>query len=545
MTDNEFRAFLADPNAIRGILVEIYRGTYDSGVWTDLPTYVSNIPYSTTDGSVVFNPVITGGIQFSESISLDGSIAMSFGDIQIDNSSGGYDFVLDSNTYVWVNRPIKVYVGDVRQVCTNRLAIDSNFELIFDGVVADVDSKSRETLNIRVRDKLERLNTPITEETLGNYGSWGSGQTNQESIKPLIFGEVFNISPLYIDPSYLEYMFNNGSSELVIEVRDNGIPIYTNNGTSVTLNNGNTIDTSTGTLRLGSTPAGTLTMSAQGVKKSVDLSSYNSTYSAYCGTGALVSGVYSNNIANLIALIVTQYGKVSTRLTAAELDLVNLAAFAIANTQAVGVYVTDKTNTLAVCQDLANSIGAHIFMTRKGKLQLLRLGVPTTDTSVTITDRDILHHSLSISNKVEVTAAVTLNYCKNWSVQNGLLTMIPSQHKLIFSDNVRTKTLTDSATVHGTSVKTLYKLNSVVAPKDTLLISSTDAYTEALRLNNYFSTPKIVYKFTGFASLMSLKLGQSVVLQHNRFGLETGKTGQVISLRPNWLTSTIEVEVII
>lgn len=533
MTDSDFQAFLIDPDAIRGILVEIYVGTY-TGAWTEVPVYVSNIPYSTTDGLVVFNPVVTGGVQFSENISLDGSISMSFGDVQIDNSSGGYDFTLDSSTYVWVNRPIKIYVGDVRQISANRAAIDTKFELIFNGVVADVDSKTRETLNIRVRDKLERLNTPITEETLGTYGSWGSGQTNQESIKPLIFGEVFNIEPLYTDPSNLEYMFNNGNSELVIELRDNGVPIYTHNGTSVTLNDGNTIYTSTGKVRLGHPLVGTLTMSAQGVKNSINLS-----------TGALVSGTYSNNIANLIALITTQYGKASTRLTSSDLDLLNLAAFASTNTQAVGTYVTDKANTLAVCQELASSIGAHLFMTRKGTLQLLRLGVPTSDTPINITDIDILHHSLSISNKIEVTAAVTLNYCKNWSVQTGLVTMIPPQHKLIFADDTRTKTLVDTTDVHGTSVKNLYKLDSVVTPKDTLLISSTDAYNEAVRLNTYFSTPKIVYKFTGFPRLMYLKLGQAVTLTHNRFGLSAGKTGQVISLSPNWLTSTIDVEVII
>ncbi|MFI3221379.1 MAG: hypothetical protein QX189_20020 [Methylococcales bacterium] len=533
------QSWLEDPDAIRGILVEVYTAAWSGSAWVEVPVYVSNIGYITTDALTVFNPVITGGAQFSETLSLDGSTSMSFGDIQIDNTSGGYDEVLDSTKYVWVNRPIKVYLGDPRWICANLAAIRTTFELVFDGVVADVDSKSRETLNIRVRDKLERLNTPLTEDTLGTYGSWGSGQTNQESIKPLIFGEVFNIEPLYVDPANLEYMFNNGNSELVIELRDNGVPIYTHNGTSVTLNDGNTIYTSTGKIRLGRALAGTLTMSAQGVKNSIDLSSYNSTYSAYCGTGALVSGTYSNNIANLIALIVTQYGKSTTRLSAPDLDLVNLAAFASSNTQSVGTSITDRSNTLTVCQELATSIGAQLFMTRKGQLQLLRLGVPTTDASVTITDRDILHHSLSISNKVEVTAATTLSYCKNWTLQSSLLTMIPEQHKTMFANDTVPKTVEDP------TVKTLYKLDALPVVKDTMLIIGSEATTEATRLNNYFKTPRKVYKFTGFPKLMSLKLGQPVVLQHNRFGLSSGVSGQVISLAPNWLTSTIEIEVIV
>ena len=524
------QAWLEDPEAIRGVLVEIYAASWSGSAWVEVPLYISNIPYITTDSLTAFNPVITGGVQFSETISLDGSISMSFGDIQVDNTSGDFDEALNSAKYVWVNRPIKVYLGDPRWQCANLAAIRTTFELVFDGIVADVDSKSRETLNIRVRDKLERLNTSITEETVGTYGVWASGQTNQETIKPLIFGEVFNISPILVDPAYLEYMFNKDASELVIEIRDNGLPIYTHNGTSVTLNsNTNTIYLSTGKFKLGAASAGTITISAQGVKKSINLTS-----------GALISGTYSNNIANLIALIVTQYGKVSTRLTADDLDLPNLAAFAL-NTESVGVYITDKANTLAVCQELAGSIGAQLFMTRKGKLQILRLGVPTTDTSVTITDRDILHHSLSISNKVEVTSSFTLGYCKNWTIQTGLVTSIPDAHKLIFSADAATS----PARVLDSGTNTLYKLDTIATTKETSLIVESEAIAEATRLTTFFKTPRIVYKFIGIPKLMSLKLGQAVVLQHNRFGLTSGKTGQVISLSPNWLTSTIEIEVIV
>ena len=397
-------------------------------------------------------------------------------------------------------------------------------------MIADIDSSAREFINIKVRDKLERLNTPLTESTLGTYGTWAGGQSNQDTIKPIIFGEVFNIEPLLIDPSQIEYMFSNGSSELLIEIRDNGVPVYTNNGTGVILDASpaNPIDLTTGKFKLSYKLAGTITISAQGVKNSINLTN-----------GSLVTGTYVNNIANLICLIATQYGKSTTRLTASDLDLTNLAAFAAANTQSVGVVVTDRTNALVVCQDLAASIGAQLFMTRKGKLQLLRIGVPTTDTSVTITDTDILHHSLSMSSKVEVVAATTLGSCKNWSVQTGLLTAIPQQHKDLFATEFISKTSID------TSVQSLYKLDAAPVSKDTLLLRSSEATTEASRLNTYYKTPKIIYKFTGLAKLMSLKLGQAVVLQHNRFNLVSGKTGQVISLSPNWLNSTIDVEVII
>ena len=44
---------------------------------------------------------------------------------------------------------------------------------------------------------------------------------------------------------------------------------------------------------------------------------------------------------------------------------------------------------------------------------------------------------------------------------------------------------------------------------------------------------------------MGLKLGQGITLTHNRFGLNAGKLGQVITLAPNWANGTVNVEVII
>jgi len=524
------QAWLEDPTAIRGILVVVNAAVWSGSAWVETPKYLSNIGYMTSDASVSFNPIISGGVQFTESLTIDGSATLSFGDIQLNNQNGDLDAWLDSDAYVWVNRAIQVYLVDPTWVCTNLAAVQG-LEIVFDGVIADIDSSSRESINIKVRDKLERLNTPLTENILGTYGSWAGGQSNKDAIKPLIFGEVFNVEPLLMTPSPKpEYMFSDSNSELLIEIRDNGVPIYTHNGTSVTKDAtpANTVTLSTGSFIISYALAGVITISAQGVKNSINMT-----------TGALVSGTYANNIANLICLIATQYGKATTRLTANDLDLVNLAAFATANTQSVGTVVTDRTNTLLVCQELAASIGAQVFMTRKGKLQLLRIGAPTTDTSVTITDTDMLHHSLNVSSKVAITAATTVNSCKNWLVQSNIVTGIPPEHKTILAREFIPEPVID------TTVKNLYKLEAIAIPKNTVLIVSSEAASEATRLNAYYKVPRIVYKFTGLSKLMSLKLGQPVILQHNRFNLTSGKAGQVISLSPNWLNSTIEVEVII
>ena len=620
---NVTQAWLEDPASIRGILVEVtvkdLLGKYGTAN-TDVTLYLSNIGYTTSTADVSYLPYLTGALQTTESLSIDGGLSMSFGDIQIANTNGELDSWLDSSQFIWVNRSVQVYLGDPRWVTTNLADVHTVFELVFNGVVADTDSRARETLNIKVRDKLQRLNTPLTSNTLGTYGIWGSGQTNQDSIRPLIFGEVHNMSPLLVDPSLLEYMFTDTSigtiisatsatgnlltcastlgfvlnkpvvftgvtfggivakttyyistidssttftisatlggavftlttaaavttsimqaevqvttAESVIEIRYNGLAAYTdpaiygNNNTSRP--SGAVIDLTNGKFTCTSQPLGTVTASVQGIQRTIDLT-----------TGALVEGTYTNNIAKIIALIATQYGDVNKRLSASDLDLVNLNNFAINNTAPVGIVVTDRTNVLNVCQNILNSASAQIFFNRKGLLQLLVLGTPTSDPVIAITDTDILFHSLSISARTEVVAATKIGYNKNYTVQTTLAGNVTPMAVTMFSEEWYTSSVLDS------TVQADYKLESTPIQQDTCLLAKTDADALALSINNYFKVPRTVYSFVAKASLFSLKLGQAVTLTHNRFGLNNGKSGQVISLSPDWVAGTINVEVIV
>ena len=705
---NLTQAWLEDQTSIRCLLVEITARNVTTS--TEVTFYLSNMGYTTDTADVTYLPYLTGTLQTTESLGIDNNLSMSFGDIQVSNLNGELDSWLDSTKYIWVNRTVKVYLGDPRWTSTNLAAVHTNFEKVFDGVVADVDSSSRDTINIKVRDKLQRLNYPLTDNVLGTYGTWAGGQTNQDTIRPLIFGEVNNITPVLVDPSKLEYMFNDTSigtyvtntaintnlitcistagfvinkpiiftfsttvypsgfgglvnnttyyiktidsattftvaavstggttntataitlsnaslvstgttvnsvqaesnttsTELLIEIRDNGVPIYTDasvfTGTG-TRPQGATVSLTTGKFTLNSPAAGTITCSVQGVKRSVNLT-----------TGALVEGTYVNTIPNIIALIVTQYGQPTQRLTASDIDLTNFsslpalsvtpsatAGFIVisgttlgtiggivgtiavgmqvvgtgvapntvitsvngtgtggtvsvsqtvsvvngyfgylgVNTSAIGIPVLDRTNTLAVCQDIANAASAQLFFNRVGLLQLLQLGVPTSDATMSITDDNILHHSLHISQRTPVVAATKVGYCQNYTPQTALAASIPGSASVMFNDAWYSNTIVDA------SVQATYKLTSAPVQKDTRLIVGSDCATLATFLNNYFKVPHTVYAFTGTAKLLGLKLGQGVTLTHNRFGLNTGKSGQVITLAPDWVNGTVNVEVII
>jgi hypothetical protein len=538
--------WLEDSQSIKIVLVVLTIKVYTGGTWTDTPIYISNAAYITDNGVTVFNPIIKGDVTFSEGISDTGGISITYGDIGIANPNGEYDEYLDNSKYIWTNGSIEMYYGDPTWTCSNLADITSNkFLKIFDGTIGDIDSRNITTLNIKIRDKLQRLNTPLTTYKLGVSGYWAGGQLNVDTIRPVIFGEVFNVEPLLIDPSSLQYLFNHNyyvevtntgsvSSEKVIEVRDNGVPIYND-----ALQSGAYTVPANSVFTLLKQPAGTITASIQGIADSFNFT-----------TGGVVSNAYSNNIASFIGIIVTKFGKKATRFTATDLDLANLYDFSTTCPQPIGAAIFDRQNVLEVCQSMVESVGAQLFVTRTGKLQILRydgVGYTTGITISTISESDIIYNSLSISNKLPVVASVKVGYCKNWTVQTGLVSAIPQYHK----DSFATEWLTITAVPTDNAVITKlanYKLDTDPVQKNTLLITTADATAEANRLLALYSTQKTIYKFTGGPRLLQLLLGQKITLTHSRFNLYNagnGVTGQVVGLTPNWTKSSVDVEVLI
>lgn len=460
---------------------------------TTVPRYLSTVAYTTlpTDSPAnrVYSPVVSGGVAFTETLPLDGSATLSVGDIELNNDDGLLDSWLDD---VWVNKPIRIYIGDVSWV-------RADFRLIFTGIVDNINSRAANRLNISLRDKLQRLNTPVSETLLG-------GTTpNKDRLIPLCFGEVHNVEPLLVDPATLKYKVHGSAIERLIEVRDNGVPVSINESL---------ID---GTFTLVAQQAGTITCSVQGDKPTT----------------------YSNRIADTITRLVTGYGKVSDRLTTADIDTAQFAAFNAAHPQPVGVYLNDRSNVIEVCQQLASSVGAQISMSREGLLRLLKITLPATGTPLVVTPSDYVAKSLEITERVDVKAAIKVGYCKNYTTQTGLNTGLPASHKDLFMQEYL------SVTAKNQSVADTYKLNTEPVQTDTLLLTESDATAEANRLLTLWQQPRTVYKFVGYSHLLTVPLGQALTLVSPRFGLSEGKTGIVVGIQSDWVSRRVTIEVLI
>lgn len=491
MTDAQFVAWLKDSTAVRCVLIEVTVKTGGS----ETVRYLSNKGYVTSPTDVPANtryaPYIVGGIKFTETISLEGTASLSWGDIEIDNTSGDRDAWLDD---VWDNRSIKVFIGDLSWA-------RAEFRLVFDGITAKIATKNRGRINLVISDKLQRLNQPITEQKLG-----GSTQ-NADRLIPLCFGECHNVEPLLVDPVVNEYQVHNGAIEGIIEVRNNGVPV-----TFTPL-------LATGKFRLAAQPSGQITASVQGS-------------SAYG---------YSNKVATLISIIAQNFGIVERRFTwATEIDATSFNAMAASDLQPVGIYIPERQNILDVINKLAASIGARVFIDRTGKLAITKLSLPQTGPGTVVEPKDIKQHSLHVSQLPPVKAAVLLGYCKNWSVQDsGIAAGVPSDHTDLYKQEWLTVTRTNTATQAD------YKTFVEPVQEDTLLLTSADAVAETNRRLAMWSTQRKVYRYEGMPWLMLEQLGAAQTLKNNRFGLALGKVGQIVSLATDWLNPHITVEILI
>ncbi|MDN4061655.1 hypothetical protein QPK31_25875 [Massilia sp. YIM B02769] len=490
MTDPQFLAWLQSSAAYRCVLIEAAARVNGVETMVYMATKAFTTSPADSPANTQYLPIATVGTLFTERLSLEGDGALSAGNLEIDNTAGVRDAWAGA-AYVWKNREIRAYIGDIRWP-------RSDFRMIFNGIVADIAPSGRSALLLKLRDKLQRLNTAITEVKLG-------GETEQkDALLPFAIGQVSNITPLPINPATLTYGYHCASAEGVIanEARDNGAPVAM------------TSNPAAGTVTLESTPAGAVTLSIKGDNGA-----------GYCDTAA-----------TMCKRLATGYGKAADRFTAADLDLANIAAFDAAHPQPMGLYSTDRLNVLAACQMLLGSIGAQLVMSRLGLMRLIQVALPGAGTPFVIRPEHMVDGTLQPAGRTDVVGAVKLGFAKNWTVQDaGTLANLPEVHKALFTEEWLTTTKTDAATL------ATYRLNAEPVQVDTMLLTRADADAEAQRRLDLWKVPRTTYDFDGVPELLQLELGQAVTVYSPRFGMDAGVSGIVISLAPDWNTGRVKV----
>jgi hypothetical protein len=487
ITDAQYAAWLDDPTAQR---VTLYRvGCISGGV--QITRYLSNKAYIGSSATP-YIAAIAKDLEITQSISMDGDAKLSAGDVDVHNPSGEFDLWYAD---VFANQAVEALVGDVRWA-------ESDFRTQFIGNLANIaPGSTRALITLKFRDALQRLNTPVSEVKLTG-----------DVLCPVALGEVPNMAPK-LDTATGKYYYHVGASEGLIEPRTDG-KRRTPDVTDDAANGRFTFTAAVG--------PGVLTCSVQGDK-----------------TG----GIYRNTIATLVQLLATSYGKASTRMTSADMDTANLAAFDAANPQPVGLGLFDRTNVLAACAQLASSKGAQVVPSMLGKLRIIQYAIPTSATldipRSMIAQKDG-HSTLTLVALSMVAAAVQIGFCRNYTPEANLQTSIPGAHKQMFATEWQTYTTPpDSAT------QTAYSLYVDPVMESTCLLRLSDATAEGLRRQTFKKVPHPTYRMELTPAGLLVQLGEARNLYNDRFGLSAGVPGLVTSLTANFGTYHTIAEVTI
>lgn len=483
ISDAQYAAWLDDPTAQR---VTLYRiGCISGGM--QITRRLSNKAYIGS-AATPYLAIIAKDLEISQSISIDGDAKLSAGDVDVHNPSGEFDSWYAD---VFANQAVEALIGDVRWA-------ESDFRTQFIGNLADIaPGSTRALITLKFRDALQRLNTPVSEVKLTG-----------DVLCPVALGEVPNMTPK-LDTATGKYYYHVGASEGLIEPRTDG-KRRTPDVTDDAANGRFTFTAAVG--------PGVLTCSVQGDK-----------------TG----GIYRNTIATLVQLLATSYGKASTRMTSADMDTANLAAFDAANPQPVGLGLFDRTNVLPAMAQLASSKGAQVVPSMLGKLRIIQYAIPTSAT-LAIPRSMQVQKTLTPVARSPVAAAVQIGFCRNYTPEANLQTSIPPAHKQMFATEWQTYT-----TPVDVPTQTAYSLYADPVMDQTCLLTLADATAEGLRRQTLKKVPHTTYRVELLPAGLLVQLGEARNLFSDRFSLAAGVPGLVTSLTVNFGTYRTVAEITI
>jgi hypothetical protein len=90
-------------------------------------------------------------------------------------------------------------------------------------------------------------------------------------------------------------------------------------------------------------------------------------------------------------------------------------------------------------------------------------------------------------------------------------------------------------------VQANYKVTADPIQKDTMLLRRVDADAEAVRQRNLWKVPRTIYYFTGMPWLFTAELGMPIHVTYNRYGMDNGVTGMIISIARDWQKRRVKI----
>lgn len=444
------------------------------------------------------------------------------GQATLENNDGAMDGVLDGRAVD--GRRFRVLVGPSGAF----KSYDTDFVCVFDGCADQWFHDTASTARVAYADNSYLLDVPLQTNRYGGTGTYDGNATVKGVLIPLCYGDVFNVSPQLIDPSYLIYQAHGGPIHDIPALRDRANAL-TFQGYTTNLYSGSTasgyyrVDVSRGLVQLGATPTGQVTCDVQG--------DADTAYGGYVNTlGAILLRALRKN---------TEFGNDTIQESSfsnLDIDLPGVA----------GCYITGDTTARQFMDDRLRNVGGYWFFLRDRRLRVQVLKEPVANEVImTLTVREIIDavEMQMPASMYPPTHTRRVGFHRNYTVQSsdiaGAVTAA-QQQQYALEWPIATSTDAD--------VLVRFLRARDPNPLQSDLRDLADATAVAVRLQNLHGQQRqllnVTIQSSGAAGVagnvgLSVEMGMSVKIVYPRFGLSNGKLFRAFPVSEDYLKRTI------
>jgi len=496
-----------------------------------------NLRYSTgttiTAGGSTYTGKIAQPAFLSQSIAIDsglgGAISSSIGELILTNTKRDLDVYKD---HIFEGKTLTLYSYDTVTAIRTKLLVQVIEQAAFEW----------NQVSIRLQNRSATLDKPLqTLKYTGLNVLPGTTAANtlegvtdlKDKLKPLIFGRVSNMTPVLVNTSRLIYQISSGTVEQVVNVLTNGA--YLSRSANVIASYADFVsDLST------KAPAGgyyTSYTNSEGSFIRIGMSTGQLTCTVW-----EKKSVLANSPAQVILRILTSFGYTSADYVSADFTLLDSK---IADN--VGIVVQDNETIASILTSICTSIGAWWGVDQNNLFRIYYFGDLTATPIVSIhtqTSPDAFgitsfdFTGASYNGQVVPVRKVSLQYDKNWSVQNK-----ESLAGIVVTENLERanwlSTEYRSAVVESPTTLTLFP-TSQVFELSTVFDSEIAALSEATRVLNLTSVKRNLVNLSvrlSLAELASLYICSIINVILPRYGI-AGTSYVLTSMEIDYLNYT-------
>lgn len=433
-----------------------------------------------------------------------GTFTTGSGSTTLNNDDGEYDLL--PSTFTADGRPIEIKAyrkGD---------DYGSAFT-VFRGVMASwfIDES---LVSIQIRDFGYKLSVPAQPNLYAGSGGLDGGDDLAGKRKPLVFGYVKGWSGVLLSGAYLTYQVHDGAIKAVTAVYDSGAALtatqdYPDYAALIAAPlTGGQYGTclAIGVVRVGSKPAGQLTVDVQGDN---------------------AGGSFAATTADIIKRWVVR----SSSLRAGDLYLQSFDALNVNQPAPVGYGVgPDDGHTVAdVVADLMHGIGGWGGFRKNGQFEVRRFMVPTSSPMMLIEPIDIftIKREPLPSSLTPPPFRQRVTYDRNWTVLNNFAGSVSAERVAYLSSQFRL------AEASAASIQADHPFAQDPDVRACYFLNKADAEVEALRLLNLYRVERALYRITGPRKLLHQNLGDTVSVTFPRWDLSLGRNMRIVEITAN------------